>query len=576
MTEVSPKEHSELSPEEQEARLKAMGVDLDDGFKIELRSAPTDDHPHVRWTIQVCLGRDSVILREPARGKIQIDTGRRESGGRRSIGTSDPTTAISRAKDIILSWRTGAPTQEGSDAADGGHLTVGDVGRLLDRTPLTNKVTYKKYCRAAKVARLIWGASRELNTLGEREIENAMIRRIEGLPEINLGKVCAHTARKTFTDYYTCIAHVCDLRDANNRKIWPQHPWAGVAIPTEVTVKRDGESVKVQAKPKKRFPYPPALIRALLHSPGNGIPAPVDLVDPSGQLRLIIVLAVFTGRRIESILALRLCDVGRTPSEVYRILNEGDLIDPVHAHVFLHGVLRFPPEKDKESLSQPIPIGEIIAIEIDRYLLKHEGTSPHLFPRPTDSSQSASYQTFFKVPWTDPKTGRLKGSRFSRALSIVEKQIRERGEDPRRVVPGRFGDGIHRFRSTWCGIMDRLWYSSGKPDRRGSVQQHLDYIAGWKTFLADPQSTRQTHYLELDPNWLQGIADWRPGSEVMLQSQAAEEERVKDLKAGISDSRDLGVPPSVGERQEARSRRKGASVRSQSRTKSKPGIEGPD
>ena len=528
---------SDMSPKEQEKRLRAIGVDVDDGFEIEVRSAPTVHDPLARWTIRVCLGRDSVILREPARGKIQIDAGQREAGSRRSIGTSDPATAIARAKDVILTWRTEAPFEDEGDPVSGDDLTVGHITRLLDRTDLISAATYPKYVRATKICEEIWGAVRTLDTIGEPEIGQAMKRRMTGLPDLELGPVGAYTARKTFQDYYTCITHVCRLRDAENRVIWSRHPWSGVTIPKSVRVVEDGRSVTKQATANMRFPFPLALAKALLHSPGDGIPAPVDVVDPTGQLRLIVVLAVFMGRRVQPILALSLRDVGRTQSEVRRILNEANFIDPIHAPVFPHGVIRFSAGPDKQSLFHPAPIGRIVATEIDRYLLKHEGSSPLLFPRPKDPSRSASYQTFFKVPWEDPKTGRVKTGRFSRALDLVEEQIRDNGEDPGSVVPRREGDGIHRFRSTWATEMDRLGYGgSGTAGRRASAQLHLDYMGGWSANLKDGQSARQSHYLELDPHWLQGIADWRPAHEVMRQSQSDAGERVDDLIEGMLDS----------------------------------------
>ena len=528
---------SDMSPTEQEKRLQAIGVDLDDGFEIEVRSAPTVSDPHDRWTIRVCLGRDSVILREPARGKIQIDTGRREAGSRRSIGTSDPAIAIARAKEVILTWRTEAPLEDGSEEMSGEDLTVGHVTRLLARTDLTTATTYSKYLRATRICEDIWGAVRALNTIGEPEIGQAMKRRMTGLPDLELGPVGAYTARKTFQDYYTCITHVCRLRDAENRVIWSRHPWSGVTIPRSVRVVEDGHSVMKQAEAKLRFPFPLALAKALLHSPGDGIPAPVDVVDPSGQLRMMVVIAVFMGRRAKTIRNLSLRDLGRTQSEVRRILNEANFIDPIHAPVFQHGVIRFPAGPDKQSLFHPAPIGRIVAMEIDRYLLKHEGSSPLLFPRPKDSSRPASYQTFFKVPWEDPKTGRVKIGRFSRALDLVEEQIRDSGEDPGSVVPRRHGDGIHRFRSTWATEMDRLgWGGSGKADRRASAQLHVDYMGGWSADLKGGQSARQSHYLELDPHWLQAIADWRPAHEVMRESQLDAGERVDDLIQGMMDS----------------------------------------
>ena len=504
--------------------LKDLGVELDDGFDIELRSHPYGGDPDARWTIRVSLGKDHVTLRQPARGHMQLDTGKRGSMARRSIKTSDPKLAIERAKDVILHRRTAPESAAAAQDQPERDLLVGDIARLLPSTTLWGCKTWEKYQRAAEIARHIWGAARPLDTIGSDDIEAAMRLRMEGLPILGLKGVGGKTARGTFLDFKTCVNAVARTPGPDKRPIAPNSPWETLKIPLTVRRRRNGGIVNESTEPRNLFAYPMRLVEELLIDGEGGLRAAADEADPSGQLRLMLTIAVFTGRRIASILTLRLEDIARTEPQIRRILEMASKIDPSHSHRFPHGVLNFRPETDKSSLMFPIPIGRVVHSELLRYLSRHRSDSEWLFPRPSDPSKPASYQTFFKSTWTDPKTGRIKEGRFQRALRLVEERVEKRGEAPERYVPRRSGNGVHRLRQTFTAQTDKLGYAaSGRYKVEGSIEAHVDYIGGWNWSSAT--STRIGTYLGLDPEVLQGIADWRPASEVLeLRERQASEE----------------------------------------------------
>lgn len=117
--------------------------------------------------------------------------------------------------------------------------------------------------------------------------------------------------------------------------------------------------------------------------------AQADAVDPRGRLRLLLVLARHTGRRINALVNLRASDVLRTRAQVEAAL--GALGLPVgHAAHWPYGALRFRAAYDKRQYDAVAPINAEARAALDAYLREHPrvGEAP-LVPATADDTAPA-------------------------------------------------------------------------------------------------------------------------------------------------------------------------------------------
>ena len=133
------------------------------------------------------------------------------------------------------------------------------------------------------------------------------------------------------------------------------------------------------------------------------LPAPADVVDPTGALRLILLIGAHTGRRFEAILQLRVDDVVCDVKWMREVLEQEDEEVGRHwANYFVNGVLNFRREWDKEDYHWPICTS--LRDEIGYYLEKRGFRSGLLFPSERNATKPLSQDAVSKNPWTDPKT----------------------------------------------------------------------------------------------------------------------------------------------------------------------------
>ncbi len=123
----------------------------------------------------------------------------------------------------------------------------------------------------------------------------------------------------------------------------------------------------------------------------------VDAVDPSGRLRLILVLSYETGRRTaRSIANLRASDVLLTTDRIADALaNEG--MEEGRANRMPFGAIRWRPETDKTERSNIEPVSREARAALDRYMARHarNGDAP-LFPSPRTDGKPLDRGTLYK------------------------------------------------------------------------------------------------------------------------------------------------------------------------------------
>jgi integrase len=118
-----------------------------------------------------------------------------------------------------------------------------------------------------------------------------------------------------------------------------------------------------------------------------------DVVDPTGRLRLILMIARYTGRRRGEICALRCSDLLLDTELVRSALAQraAEAFPTDFADVWVHGGIRWPEANNKQGLHWVVPIGPVLARAIRAYLQSTSnptvGDAP-LFPAEQDLSKS--------------------------------------------------------------------------------------------------------------------------------------------------------------------------------------------
>jgi hypothetical protein len=226
-----------------------------------------------------------------------------------------------------------------------------------------------------------------------------------------------------------------------------------------------------------RADYHPERFRWLL--------AAADLADATGQLRMAVVLAFHTARRIGAILPLEMEHVAFTTREVRALLrrcrrtheSEPTAMESWAPH-FLHGAIYWIMENDKEGFDRVAPINTFVLAELQRYLEKRTRLlggceSRWLFPHRADSRQSAKYNDL---------TALLRA-----AEEIARPHIDVAGLDADEIMPETPGDAWHPGRGWWEARRSELLWEGNR---------NSAYVGGWTCNTGAVQSTV---YGELDP-----------------------------------------------------------------------------
>lgn len=241
---------------------------------------------------------------------------------------------------------------------------------------------------------------------------------------------------------------------------------------------------------------------------------------------------MFTGRRFEAILRLRVEDVVLDLQGMRRVLEEADEVCRVHwADHFQWGLLNFRRAWDKEGHHWPVPISSTLRRAIDQYLSARGLTEGPLFPAVHDPTRPLAQSVIAKNPWRDPKTGRIKIGRFDRAWRLARKYLERAGKDPDELMPIRSGYKLHRIRAFFATHMAALGYGQASLDSDAghSLDDHVDYIGSW----AMGGDVKSDSYVPLDPEILMAVVEWRRAEEVLGRRASLTAERAARARSEI-------------------------------------------
>lgn len=526
-----------LTQKEIDAALQGLRWDNDRGFEITVTSAPTERYPDRRWSIGVHLGAMHVRLRQLRNGFFQLDLGSRDRQGRFSTEERDIDKAIFFAQKYIDAQRE----QRGKDAIaadlkrlalDEG-ISVGQVREILPYTKLAHKKSFPTYMRKCATVEYVLGSGLKLALISQREVDSAVARIAAGLRELGRRPVSINTAIEYLQDFATAITYVkaLDPRELGlpgDYVMVPKHPLVDGNIiwpDKEQDNRREAATMELYALLMTEFVY--------VDENGTTItlPAPVDAVDPSGQLRLILATMFWTGRRIEAVLQLRFEDDVKDRSRMREILRKSDYGERKWADYFPR-MLNFIREHDKEGHHWPIPMADGLAVEWDLFYSRVERRKGRVF--------SLSYGQVVREPCfkSDQKTDKR---RFS-GVGLIEKayylaasylERAGRSEDVSKYLPvrprdteeypgdaefisrkpddpiGRWafiaGHKLHIWRHCHVTIMDELGWGGERDDKDITLDVYASYLASWAT---GSKSTRDDRYRHQNPELMVACANF--------------------------------------------------------------------
>lgn len=213
--------------------------------------------------------------------------------------------------------------------------------------------------------------------------------------------------------------------------------------------------------------------------------AAADIADPTGQLRLLIVLVFLTGHRIDACLKLEMEHLGFTSRKIRSLLRQvrrthesEPVATEVWASSWVHGAIYWILENDKEGFDRVTPMSSTILREVDRYFIKRAAMlggreSQYLFPRGSDPSR----------PLDDSVSRDL----LRAAEAIARPAIEAAGLDPDEIMPETPGDAWHPGRGWWEARHAELGWTANR---------NSAYVGGW---TCNSGAVQSTIYGELDP-----------------------------------------------------------------------------
>lgn len=525
---------------------------VEKGFQVEpIRGPVSSGKGAGPWIVEVRLtDHFRVRVRERTDGSFQLDTGRRGPGARPACGTRDVNEAIRYAEFWLEDDRdsVGLADEAIRAASASPHgITVGQVCDLLDETELVSKRTYVKYELACRVAKAVFGRDTPLRAINQRTLNLAIDRRMAGVPGLGLGPVGLRTAVKTLKDFATVISEVGHLQRPDHQSLVDVHPLRADRITWPKT-----KANKREPATREMFEILMAPITLVEGEEEKSLLAPVDRADPSGQLRLLLAIAYYTGRRFEAILQLRWEDVVRKLDDVRDLLHAAEHLNRGWAAYFPNGMLDFREEYDKEGNHFPVPISDSLELELNLYRsrLGSLPLSGPIFESPDRRGHPITQSCISKRPHRrrrrDGSLGRINLGRYDRALLIACRDLHHIGRDPADIFQVRrrrkqddptrllevdaelyrwevlHGHKIHRWRSCYATQMAKLGYGRAHDPhgkREVDLDAHSSYIASWEP---GDGSVKAKAYVHLDPRMLWAAVNFRPAWQVLREISEAE------------------------------------------------------
>jgi len=168
---------NETGPDAEENPTYTCGELYELGWRAEDEKAGT-------CPVQVSLGKISVVLRQPARGAIQLDTGHRGKGGRFSTGTQDLQVAIGVAEEWLKERQAELLADGKLERVRPDTITVDQAMTILERhrPPKEQPRRLTEFRFVANLARAIWGSQRRVSAIDQIAVEQfEHVRREKGV-----------------------------------------------------------------------------------------------------------------------------------------------------------------------------------------------------------------------------------------------------------------------------------------------------------------------------------------------------------------------------------------------------------
>ncbi|MFL5580075.1 MAG: tyrosine-type recombinase/integrase [Gemmatimonadaceae bacterium] len=290
---------------------------------------------------------------------------------RKSLGHRDRAVAETQARALARR------VAELRFAGSGGPLSLGQLWALyqLHRLPLLSAARRQAVRAQAALLERHFGRAFLVEDLSQHAVDAYVQARRSGALVAPRHRVAGAGVRagtiRNELHLLSAIVRWARVFRLNARPLLAGDPMLGVAVPTEKNMRRPVATVE-------RF---------------EKTLAKADEADRTGRLRLLLVLARETGRRVNAILQLRAEDVLLTREAVARALGAAGL-DVRAAEHWPHGAIRWSEAADKKGFEAVAPISEAARAAIDAYLRAHPkiGASP-IFPAATDGARPATKET---------------------------------------------------------------------------------------------------------------------------------------------------------------------------------------
>lgn len=516
------------------------------GYQIEER----DDAR--RRAVRVTLGTLSVMLRERAKGTIQLDPGDRGAGARQATGTHDWQEALEVAED----WLREALDRKG------GLEEAAEVARSDDRTPTLRHLVGVYWEEAyphltdheqtnmelvVDLVATIWGLDTLVPAIDRKHVDDFIRVRVEEgvtfpdrMDRSDLAPVKPVTARQNLEDFARVTRHAVQRRLEDGTPLLREDPFASIDWPSGAAFEKEHQ------KPI------PEDVHYLLLEPwthprtGETLPAPAERADPSGLLRGLLHLHFFTGHRAASIRNLRVGDVLYDVRDIREKLRAcGGVHRPDWAEVFAeHGALYWSPEVDKESYQRVTPISRHLRPLLDAQLEALPSREPDapLFPSPQDPTQPVGPTTIVgtRCLREDQRWKIRPGGWLTEALYLVRAQLAVEGRDPDELIPlevdeDRRGVGkanlpwkLHGYRRLYATLLERLGYGQKQAgEDRVDLDRHASFLGGWSIL---GEGVKEERYIDLDPVILTAAADF---VEAMKALEHRAERQARSVEEGM-------------------------------------------
>jgi integrase len=471
------------------------------------------------WNVRVSLGKRFVVLRQKQKGAIQLDLGFRGKGGRISTGKQDLNEAIAFAEaHLMTTWASALWEQRGPSSLAPGvkeNLTLADAITLCRKFYIPKQTAQwaQSLERVFDTVLEIFGGGFPLHLIGDSFVRNYIERRtsdgiaFKRVQRLELAPCQPCTALGDVKDFAAAIRTLCKVPDGD--PVLAADPFRNVTWP-------DGEEFE------KRYREPASVelyevLMAEFTDPKTGerLPAPVDVIDPSGALRWLVAVLFHTGHRLNSCLNLRAGHIVTDLPTIRQKLHEARGAHRAQwAKAFaVHGAIWFDGAHEKGKRTRLVPMSLGLHLEWIRYTTLHGEWAPSdvLMPAVLDATRPMSKSTLCKTRYSNGVTEK-KGGRYREALYLAREYLARAGRDPDDIAPMVKGEFIHGWRRCFATTLRDLGWGNFDFGEKVHLERHVNFLGGWSILGGH---VREERYVRLDAELLLAAVNFRPVVEVL-------------------------------------------------------------